>query len=105
MNATNLAKEPIYFGAPERPIFGFYHPPAGGRLRGTGILLCNPLGDDLIRAHRPYRHLAEELSVAGFPVLRFDLDGTGDSAGDERDPNRVSYAMQTPALTSSCAST
>ena len=89
MTATNLAKEPVYFGAPERPMFGFYHPPAGSRLRGTGVLLCNPLGDDLIRAHRPFRHLAEELSAAGFPVLRFDFDGTGDSAGDERDPNRV----------------
>ena len=89
MTATNLAKVPLYFGTPERPTFGFYHPPAGSRLRGTGVLLCNPLGDDLIRAHRPFRHLAEELSAAGFPVLRFDFDGTGDSAGDERDPNRV----------------
>ena len=89
MNATNLAKEPLYFGTPERPLFGFYHPPAGSRVRGTGVVLCNPLGDDLIRAHRPFRHLAEELSAAGFPVLRFDFDGTGDSAGDERDPNRV----------------
>ncbi len=89
MTATNLAKAPLYFGAAERPLFGFYHPPASSRVRATGVLLCNPLGDDLIRAHRPFRHLAEELSAAGFPVLRFDFDGTGDSAGDERDPNRV----------------
>jgi pimeloyl-ACP methyl ester carboxylesterase len=89
MSATNLAKVPLYFGAPERPMFGFYHPAAGPRARATGVLLCNPLGDDLIRAHRPFRHLAEDLSAAGFPVLRFDFDGTGDSAGDERDPNRV----------------
>ena len=89
MTATNLAKAPLYFGTPERPMFGFYHPPTGSRVRGTGVLLCNPLGDDLIRAHRPFRHLAEDLSAAGFPVLRFDFDGTGDSAGDERDPNRV----------------
>ena len=79
----------FHFGAPARPMFGFYHPPAGARARGTGVLLCNPLGDDLIRAHRPFRHLAERLSAAGFPVLRFDFDGTGDSAGDERDPDRV----------------
>jgi pimeloyl-ACP methyl ester carboxylesterase len=89
MTATNFAKAPLYFGAPERPMFGFYHSPSGSRARGVGVLLCNPLGDDLIRAHRPFRHLAEELSAAGFPVLRFDFDGTGDSAGDERDPNRV----------------
>src|SRR3954462_10141032 len=77
MSATNLAKVPLYFGAPERPLFGFYHPPAGSRVRATGVLLCNPLGDDLIRAHRPFRHLAEDLSAAGFPVLRFDFDGVG----------------------------
>jgi alpha-beta hydrolase superfamily lysophospholipase len=58
-------------------------------VRETGVLLCNPIGDDLIRAHRTFRHLAERLSAAGFAVLRFDFDGTGDSAGDERDPGRV----------------
>ena len=35
------------------------------------------------------RHLAEELASAGFPVLRFDYHGTGDSFGDEREPERV----------------
>ena len=54
-----------------------------------GVVLCNPIGDDLIRAHRALRHLAETLAEAGFAVLRFDFDGTGDSAGDERDPDRV----------------
>ncbi|HEY5089012.1 MAG TPA: alpha/beta hydrolase, partial [Polyangia bacterium] len=53
------------------------------------MILCNPIGDDLIRAHRAFRHLAEALANSGFPVLRFDFDGTGDSAGDERDPDRV----------------
>jgi dienelactone hydrolase len=82
-------KVPLYFGPPGRPRFGFYHPPAGAGLRATGVLLCNPIGDDLIRAHRTFRHLAERLCSAGFAVLRFDFDGTGDSAGDERDPDRV----------------
>jgi pimeloyl-ACP methyl ester carboxylesterase len=53
------------------------------------VVLCYPVGDDLIRAHRTLRHLAEELAAVGLPVLRFDFDGTGDSAGDERDPGRV----------------
>ncbi len=54
-----------------------------------GVLLCNPIGEDMVRAHRPFRHLAETLAAAGFPVVRFDYDGTGDSVGDERDPDRV----------------
>jgi len=59
-----------------------------------GVVLCNPIGDDFIRAHRAFRHLAEALSSAGFSVLRFDFDGTGDSAGDERDPDRVATWRQ-----------
>ncbi len=88
---TGAAHEKIalHFGAPTRPLFGFYHPQLGARARGTAVLLCHPLGDDLIRAHRTFRHLAERLASAGFPVLRFDFDGTGDSAGDERDTDRV----------------
>ncbi len=52
-------------------------------------MICNPIGDDAVRAHRPLRHLAERLARAGFAVLRFDFHGTGDSAGDERLPDRV----------------
>jgi alpha-beta hydrolase superfamily lysophospholipase len=39
--------------------------------------------------HRAYRHLAERLAARGFPALRFDHDGTGDSAGRFDDPGRV----------------
>jgi dienelactone hydrolase len=89
MGLPAIGKVPIYFGATERPLFGFYHPPSGSGVRRMGVVLCNPIGDDLIRAHRALRHLAETLAEAGFAVLRFDFDGTGDSAGDERDPDRV----------------
>ena len=88
MTAVTLGKVPLYFGAPERPLLGFYHPPSGATRR-MAVLLCNPIGDDLMRAHRPLRHLAESLAATGFPVLRFDFDGEGDSAGDPRDPDRV----------------
>ncbi|HEY6477683.1 MAG TPA: alpha/beta hydrolase, partial [Polyangia bacterium] len=89
MERAAAEKVPLLFGPAARPLFGFYHPPAGPGVRSAGVLLCNPIGDDLVRAHRTFRHLAERLAGAGFPVLRFDFDGTGDSAGDERDPDRV----------------
>lgn len=81
------AAHPFYFGPTGRPIFGWYHTPE--RPRGDGVVLCNPLGLDGTRAHWSYRHLAERLAGAGFAVLRFDWHGTGDSAGDDSQPDRV----------------
>lgn len=78
MKARIEADLPFYFG-PGRELFGFYHPaPAAG---GTAVLLCPPLGAEQIRCHRLYRQLAHGLAEGGFPVLRFDFYGTGDSAG------------------------
>ena len=77
MSAAPLGKLPIYFGTDDRPLFGWFHPPAASLQRPMGVLLCNPIGEDMVRAHRPFRHLAETLAAAGFPVVRFDYDGTG----------------------------
>jgi len=54
-------------------------------VRGPAVLLCNPFGEEAVRAHRIYRVLATQLSRAGHPVLRFDYLGTGDSQGDADD--------------------
>jgi len=40
------------------------------------------MGDEYIRFHRAFRQLADRLCNAGFPVLRFDFYGCGDSGGD-----------------------
>jgi len=53
------------------------------------VLLCPPIGWEALATHRTYRVLAERLCEDGFPVLRFDLDGSGDSAGTDEDPRRV----------------
>lgn len=88
--ATKSAAVPIRFGA----LFGWFHPPGGSsggtKQRSSGVVLCNPIGDDYVRSHRAFRHLAERLARAGFSVLRFDFHGTGDSLGHEREPDRVS---------------
>jgi alpha-beta hydrolase superfamily lysophospholipase len=90
---ATLPYSPIHFGPSgpdERALFGWYHPAAAERgSRECSVLLCNPIGDDFVRAHRALRHLAERLAEAGFPVLRFDFHGTGDSSGTEKDPKRV----------------
>lgn len=51
------------------------------------MLLCNPFGQESIRAHRVYRVLGDRLAAAGYDVLRFDYYASGDSAGDDAEWN------------------
>jgi pimeloyl-ACP methyl ester carboxylesterase len=73
---------PLFFGSSDRPLFGIYHPPRTRDARAHGIVLCYPVGQEYMRAHRAFRQLAILLSKSGFPVFRFDYIGTGDSSGD-----------------------
>ncbi|PTR33821.1 alpha-beta hydrolase superfamily lysophospholipase [Luteibacter sp. OK325] len=73
------AEMPFFFG-PDAGLFGMYHAPSVPARRA--MLMCPPLGQDLIRCHRVYRQLAQSLAEEGMAVLRFDYYGTGDSAGD-----------------------
>lgn len=76
------AEIPFFFGA-DGGLFGMYHVPALPARRA--MLMCPPLGQDLIRCHRLYRQLAQALAGQGLAVLRFDYHGTGDSAGGSAD--------------------
>lgn len=73
--------EPFFFGPPGRELFGCYHEPAAWPAREQGVVLCYPLGQEYLRSHRACRNLAAQLARAGFPTLRFDYYGTGDSQG------------------------
>ncbi len=74
--------EPFYFGKPGRMHFGIYHPPGRDSGRHTGVVLCYPVGQEYMRAHRAFLRLAVLLASAGCDVLRFDYYGCGDSEGD-----------------------
>jgi pimeloyl-ACP methyl ester carboxylesterase len=74
--------KPFFFGDSARPLFGLHHPPSGGTPRRWGVVICNPFGQEYLRAHRSLRELANRLAADGFHVLRFDYYGCGDSAGD-----------------------
>ena len=80
--------EPLFFGSRTRPLSGWLHRTASLEPAPVGVVLCNPFGYEAISAHRTLKHLAQELAAAGIPALRFDYDGTGDSAGTDFDPDR-----------------
>jgi pimeloyl-ACP methyl ester carboxylesterase len=74
----------FFFGTGRRRLFGAYSP---GRASATGAagraaVLCNPFGQEYLRAHRSMRQLGNLLNGIGVHVLRFDYFGTGDSAGE-----------------------
>ncbi|MEM7392199.1 MAG: alpha/beta hydrolase, partial [Verrucomicrobiota bacterium] len=72
----------FYFGPPPNQLFGCYHQPETTAERDCAIVLCYPVAPEYARTHRAVRHLAIRLSKAGFPVLRFDYSGNGDSGGE-----------------------
>lgn len=84
MSARAERREPFFFGETRR-LYGCLHPAAGASTRRTAVLICPPVGQELIRAHRALLQLAVRLARSGFAVLRFDWSGTGDSAGDLAD--------------------
>lgn len=87
ISQASAKEKPFFFGQADRGLFGCFHEPTGVVDRDLGVVLCNPLGHEAIRAHRALRQLAIRLARAGFPVLRFDYAGTGDSVGDDSDAN------------------
>jgi pimeloyl-ACP methyl ester carboxylesterase len=73
---------PFYFGPADQPLFGCYHEPRIGHRRNCAIVICQPIGHEYIYCHRALRQLAARLCDSGFPVLRFDYYGCGDSSGN-----------------------
>ena len=56
---------------------GFFHAGTGP----VGIVLCAPWGFEDLIMRKSWRLLAEAVAAAGFPCLRFDYPGTGNSLG------------------------
>ena len=79
--------EPVWFGAERPALAGFVHRPDAPGV--AGVVLCPPIGYELWSSHRSFRQLALDLCAAGLTVLRFDYDGTGNSAGNYTDPHRM----------------
>lgn len=81
--------EPVWLQSPHGTLLGFLHPAVPEAPHPTGVLICPPFGWEEEKSYRGRRTWADELARAGYPALRIDLPGTGDSAGSPRDPARL----------------
>ena len=70
--------------------------------RPSAVVLCPPYGHELVQSHRAFRLLADRLSEAGFPTLRFDYRGTGDSAGEAGEATLEAWREDVRAATEIC---
>jgi uncharacterized protein len=73
---------PFFFGDSQHQLFGAYHAPDDDSpSRDTRVVLAYPWIAEYNMSHWAFRKLAGMLAREGFPTLRFDYLGTGDSAG------------------------
>lgn len=93
VNYAPRAALPFYFGPKDKRLFGCYHEPPNRRHQDCAVVICQPFGHEYINCHRALRQLASRISNVGFPVLRFDYYGCGDSWGDAED-GRMSQWLQ-----------
>src|SRR6185503_1733215 len=84
-----MDRRPLYIGDGNGACFGWIHEDPQAAARDTVAVICAPGGYEYTRAHRTLRHLADRFARAGIPALRFDYHGTGNSAGDDFEPDRL----------------
>ncbi|MDP1946747.1 MAG: hypothetical protein Q8L77_04525 [Nitrospirota bacterium] len=63
-------------------LFGMFHQPADPCKSGVAILLLSPGVKMRVAPHRLYVKMTERFVSLGYPVLRFDFHGLGDSEGE-----------------------
>jgi alpha-beta hydrolase superfamily lysophospholipase len=80
--------EPLYFPAGAPRLFAWLHRPAAGGAT-TGVVICKPFGYELLVGHRSLRAFAEMAAAAGIPALRFDYQGSGDSAEMDAEADQI----------------
>ncbi|HEY4262246.1 MAG TPA: alpha/beta fold hydrolase [Schlesneria sp.] len=87
--ASAIRRDAFYLPCGEQPIFAWLHSSEERPVRDHGVVIMPPIGFEQLHAHRSLRHLADEFARLNIPTLRFDWHGTGDSGGDDTDPNRL----------------
>jgi exosortase A-associated hydrolase 1 len=79
---TQITETPLIFNCDENSLCAIAHLPQPSRQCGVLIVVGGP--QYRVGSHRQFLLLARELASHGFPVLRFDYTGMGDSEGEQK---------------------
>jgi len=77
-----------YFKSGDNELYYSCTIPRSGR-HNVGVIFVHAAGGNRLGPHRMFVELAEELNVTGFPTLRFDLAGCGDSTGSAAEEDDI----------------
>ena len=78
-----MTEIPFTFSCEGSRLVGIVHTAAGRPVRGVLVVVGGP--QYRVGAHRQFTLLARALAEGGFPAMRFDYRGMGDSEGEARD--------------------
>jgi len=76
-----MAETPFFFPNGNYRLFGVLHEPKAPSKK-EGFVFCAPFAEEKLWAHRVFVNFARDLADNGYPVLRFDYMGNGDSEGN-----------------------
>lgn len=78
---NTIEKSYFFRGGQDRSLLGFLHLPTNP-VHDTGILYLHPFAEEKNCSHGVVTRTARLIAQLGYPVLRFDLSGCGDSEGE-----------------------
>lgn len=97
-----MSETPFFFPRDDARLFGLLHRPDGTASR-TGFVLSHPFAEEKLWSHRSFVSAARALAAAGYPVLRFDYTGAGDSSGYAPDTSLETHLADLAATTRALA--
>lgn len=89
MNDCQALSEPIIFECDGDRLVGVLHSTDDGERSKIGVLVVVGGPQYRVGSHRQFVVMARAFASAGFPVMRFDARGMGDSDGDHPGFDRV----------------
>jgi alpha/beta superfamily hydrolase len=89
---------PFFFQGNGYRLFGVFHE-ASGPKKKEGFVFCAPFAEEKLWTHRVFVNFARLLAEKGYPVLRFDYMGNGDSEGDFEESSLETMLSDTECAT------